>query len=325
MNARNKVDTALISPAEDRSETFPLITVVIPWIGREKYIMSTLAALRAQDYPNLEIAVSDNSLSPSARALLSGMDDNFFRVIDRSEKRLSSADHFSACVRDAAGEFVMILSDDDLIEPAYLSGMYDAIRTHPQSSVVIGEQIVIGENDFPDMSRAERAAKAEYHDGAKFFLRRLFNPRKDQVVTYVSLFARRTDLMKVPFRDYPDGSNSDNFMMLFLSLIGDVTVCSRKMYYRVYESSNGLKTPFHRLLVSCVRYERDAAELLRANRATLSLAYRLAFRTMMRLRNCSMMARRLLTLYRRRLDRRELLVSVFQLACYFVGARSAAK
>jgi glycosyltransferase involved in cell wall biosynthesis len=325
MAAQDNLNSEPTSPAQDRPESFPLITVVIPWIGREKYIGSTLAALRAQDYPNLEIAVSDNSLSSDARSLLVGIDDAAVRVMDRSDKRLSSADHFTACVRDATGEFVMILSDDDLIEPGYVSGMYDAIRSHPTSSVVLGEQIVIGENDVPQLSPSEQCSHVEHHDGARFFLRRLVNPKRDQIVTYVSLFARRRDLLKLPFRDYPDGSNSDNFMMLCLALTGDVTVCSRKMYYRIYESSSGLRTPFNQLLKSCAKYESDAAELICLHHNKLSFAYRMAFRVLMRVRNCSMMARRLFTLYRRRLSRRELLASSCKLACYFVGLGSAAK
>jgi glycosyltransferase involved in cell wall biosynthesis len=318
MNAWTPPKLRSDSNAEIRDELLPRISVVIPWIGREKYIGATVAALRSQDYPNLEIVVSDNSLSPAARELLGAMGDSGIRVIDRSERRLSSADHFTACIRDATGEYVMILSDDDLIEPTYVSGMYDAIRSHPISSVVLGEQIVIGENDVLIPSDSGANVVEHYH-GARFFLSRLVNPRKLPIVTYVSLFARRSDLLMCPYRDYPDGSNSDNYMMLCLALRGDVTISAKKMYYRVYESSSGLKTPFSKLMESCTQFERDVAMLLRTHRSTLSPGFRLMFRLLIRARNGSMMTRRLFSLYRRRMSRGELFVSSCHLALYMFG------
>jgi glycosyltransferase involved in cell wall biosynthesis len=295
--------------------TFPLISVVIPWIGRLDYIAAAVASLLKQDYANLEILISDNSLSTSVSQWLKNAIDPRIRIIDRSDVRLSSADHFTECVRAAGGEYVMILSDDDLIEPRYVSGMLEAIRLHPKSTVVLGEQTVIGKDySLEPVGSAQHVVR--HFDGAEFFLHRLLNPRALPIVTYVSLFARRSELLKFPYRNYPDGSNSDNFMMLRLALSGDVSVSSRKMYYRVYRESAGLTTPFSKLLESCVLFERDAAALLKDR---VDFIHRVFFRIVIRVRNVSMMSRRLFQLYRKRLGVWGLLISSGRLIFYFVG------
>lgn len=303
------------------NDCVPRISVVIPWIGRPDYIAATVTALQKQDYANLEILISDNSLSTPVIQLLHNAADPRIRIIDRREKRLSSADHFTACLRDATGEFAMILSDDDLIEPRYVSGMFQAIRWHPASTAILGEQIVIGKEYFLEPGDSGEHV-VQHYNGTSFFLRRLLNPRNLSIVTYVSLFARRTEMLRFPYRDYPDGSNADNFMMLCLALNGDVTVSSRKMYYRVYESSSGLKTPFEQLLNSCIRYESDVAVIIKNHGR---LASRFMFRFLVRIRNGSMMTRRLFNLYRHRMDTWEFFASIYRVALYLAGIGQTAE
>lgn len=299
----------------------PLITVFVPWIGREAFIKQTIASLTRQDYPNLEILLSDNSLAPAKSPLLEEIQDPRIRIIRRADRHLSAAEHYAACLRDARGEFVMILSDDDLIEPGYVSSMYTAIAAEPATSVCLGEQIAIDEhtNRLPTDSGPARIV---WYDGVKFFLGRLLNPRRLPIITYMSLLARRTDMLQHSYRDYPDGSNSDNYMMLALSLSGKVAVSSRKMYYRIYASSAGLATPFSRLLTACAQYERDAAALLRGNRARTGVTTRLALRILIHVRNSTVMSRRLFTLYRRRLSPGQFLGCLARLSLYVCGIPS---
>lgn len=308
-----------LSGSQRPPEAYPLITVFVPWIGREAFIERTLACLLQQDYPNLEILLSDNSLSPAARVILARLkDDPRVRIIDRSTKRLSAAEHYDACLRDARGEFVMILSDDDLIEPKYVSSMYEAFVLDPAVRVCVGEQIAIGEHDRHLPPETE-AARITVYDGVSFFIQRLINPRKLPIITYMSLFGRRADMLEHPYRNYPDGSNSDNYMMLALALSGKVAVSTRKLHYRIYASSAGLSTSFGKLLTSCALFECDAATLLRKNRARVGRRAELTLRALLHVRNSTLMTRRLLSLYRKRLSVAEFLSCLGRLSLYTLG------
>jgi len=301
-----------------RADALPLITVFVPWIGREPFIGDAIRSLLLQDYPNLEILVSDNSLSPAARSLIADLHDPRMRIIERSQRRLAPAAHFDACLQDARGEYVMILSDDDLVEPRYVSSMYEAIRSRPDVKVCIGEQIAIGERD-----NLTPAASPEVHfrtyDGPGFLTRRLLNLHGLPIFTYMSLFARRADMLQHLYRDYPDGSHADNYMMMALAITGRVAVSSAKFYYRIYEKSAGLSTPFPSLLAACTQYERDARLLLRRSRRRIGTLRSFILRALLHIRTSGVMYRRLFQMYRKRLRPTEFFVSLAQLLLYTCG------
>lgn len=209
----------------------------------------------------------------------------------------------------------MILSDDDLVEPGYVSGMMEALRLYPDSSAILGEQIAIG-SDHKAHPGDSGHHTVRHFAGVSFMLNRLLRPRALPIITYVSVLARRADMLSFPYRNYPDGSNSDNYMMLCLALGGGVSLSSRTMYYRVYESSAGLRTPFVKLLESCAQYERDAAVLTRER---LGLIRSFPLRFLIRVRNASMMGRRLVHMYRRRMTWLQFLVAGGSLLLYLAG------
>jgi glycosyltransferase involved in cell wall biosynthesis len=301
-----------------RAEPLPLITVFVPWIGREPFIGFAIASLLRQDYPNLEILISDNSLSPAAPSLIAGFRDRRIRVIERSERRLTPAAHFAACLQDARGEYVMILSDDDLVEPRYVSSMYEAMRSRPDVTVCIGEQIAIGEDDTVTPPASATVACRTY-DGPAFLMRRFLNLHGKPILTYMSLFARRADMLRHSYRDYPDGSHTDNYMMMALTIPGRVAVSSAKFYYRIYEKSAGLATSFPSLLAACTQYERDARLLLRSARSRIGTLNSVVLSALLHIRTSGVMYRRLFQMYRKRLQPTEFFVSLARLLLYTCG------
>lgn len=305
-----------------RAAPLPLITVFVPWIGREPFIGHAIRSLLQQDYPNLEILISDNSLSPAARPLIADFHDPRMRIIERAQRRLTPAAHFEACLQDARGEYVMILSDDDLIEPRYVSSMYEAIRSRPDVTVCIGEQIEIGEHDNVTPP-ASSAVHFRSYDGAGFLTRRLLNLHGLPIFTYMSLFARRADMLQHSYRDYPDGSHTDNYMMMALAISGRVAVSSAKFYYRIYEKSAGLSTPFPSLLAACTQYERDARLLLRRARRRIGTLSSFVLRALLHIRTSGVMYRRLFQMYRKRLQPTEFFISLARLLLYTLGITRA--
>lgn len=300
------------------ADSLPLITVFIPWIGREPYIQHAVESVLKQDYPNLEILISDNSLAHPPKLACVNTDDPRIRIVQRTERRLTAAEHYCACLQDARGDYVMILSDDDLIEPGYVSSMYAAIASHPGVTVCIGEQIAIGEyDDVVPLNFNQHEVRV--YDGAKFLISRLLNPRALPIITYMSLFARRMDMIRYPYRNYPDGSNSDNYMMLALSLGGQVALCSGKLYYRIYERSAGLSTPFVSLLNACAQYKRDAAGLIWSRRRTIGLQKAICLRILIHIRSSTLISRRLFSLYRKRQNTSEFIASLAILLSYMCG------
>jgi glycosyltransferase involved in cell wall biosynthesis len=318
-------------PSNDIRSMNPLITVIIPTIGRpdkakpgtliaSPYLRDAISSVVSQDYQPIELLISDNNPASGTRAVVEQMRDERIRLIERPQ-RLVSGEHFTACIQDARGEFVMVLSDDDLLGHRYLSSLYGAFARDAQVRVGLGYQIIIGEKGGLSTD-ADIPETLDIYDGVSFMTSRLWKTGTLPIMTYVSLLARRTDILRCGgFPPYPDGSNADNFIMFSLAMLGKVAVSSRVMYYRVYDSSFGLRAPFENLVLSCAQYERDLLALLEREHGRLRRMARISLPPLVRLRNVTMMGRRLLTHYRGRLGPGEFVANWGRLMAYAAVGR----
>lgn len=244
----------------------PLVTVIVPTIGRPDYIVDTIRSILAQTYSHLQILISDNAPDAASAPLLvaAGISDTRIDMVTRPQ-RLGFSVHMNACISEARGTHLMILSDDDQITPGYVDEMVQVMQLRPEVTVCIGRQVKITEHDRGVMPNRLSDTRQSIFDGVTFLKDSLSGDLQSGVLTYISMFARKSDLLQAGgFSDYPDGSHADNFIILNLALRGHVALTRNLMFYRVYLTSSGLKTPFSALLEATKAYTRDSARLLRA-------------------------------------------------------------
>ncbi len=284
-------------------DQLPTVTVVIPTIGRPKYIADTVRSVLLQDYPQLRVLISDNvPATPTAQVLReSGIDDPRIRIVARQE-RLPFSAHMNACLKDSDGDFVMILSDDDQLSRGYISEQVSLFTHDPKVTVGFGQQTVATETQGGLLDTQVGALPSRVLDGADFLAGSLSGSLRTGVMTYISLFARRSDLIRVGgFKLYPDGSHADNFIVWQLALAGRVALGKQVMHYRVYATSHGLSTPFSALLAATSAYTRDCAAALRkADEGQTPQEHALI--RQLKLNNFRMLRSRLRTVYRQRLS-----------------------
>ena len=116
---------------EEPSVTEPLVTVAIPTYNRaEGYLREALGSALSQDYERLEVLVVDNASQDSTPAYVASVADHRLRYV-RNEKNLGVNGNFNACVAHATGEYVLVLHDDDSIDPDFVTRCMDALRAHP--------------------------------------------------------------------------------------------------------------------------------------------------------------------------------------------------
>lgn len=94
---------------------FPLVTIGMPVRNGGKYFERALESVLSQDYPNIEIIISDNAsddetgvISKAAASL-----DKRIRYI-RHEEVLRAQQNFWFCVDEARGDYFMWAAHDDL-------------------------------------------------------------------------------------------------------------------------------------------------------------------------------------------------------------------
>lgn len=108
----------------------PLVTVCIPVFNSVKYIEQTIKSVLAQDFSNVEILIQDNASVDGTWELLkliAGAKPNV--AIKRNKKNIGMSANWNAVINRAQGDYVMLLSADDVLDPGFLSSCISAFET----------------------------------------------------------------------------------------------------------------------------------------------------------------------------------------------------
>ncbi|MFK7997003.1 MAG: glycosyltransferase family 2 protein [Granulosicoccus sp.] len=122
--------------AHGQSPLTPPVTIGIPTYNRaDGYLRTCLEAALAQDYAQLEIIVSDNCSSDGTQELMSGYTDPRLRYI-RHKENIGANPNFNYCLDQAKGQYFLLLHDDDLIDPDFVSSCISAIPPGTTAGIV---------------------------------------------------------------------------------------------------------------------------------------------------------------------------------------------
>lgn len=119
------------APAGDAPAPVPgLVSVVVPTYGHRDLVGETLASLRAQAYPRVEvIVVNDGSPDDTAAVLRPLAAAGHIRYVEQANTGQGGARNHG--LRLARGEFVAFVDDDDLLLPHALARGVAALRAEP--------------------------------------------------------------------------------------------------------------------------------------------------------------------------------------------------
>ncbi len=99
----------------------PLVSVCIPVYNGLKYLGETISSVLAQNYPQLEIVVQDNASTDGTWEYLQELAKMHPELsVMRNESNVGMAPNWNLAVNRARGEYIMLLSADDLLEPGFL-------------------------------------------------------------------------------------------------------------------------------------------------------------------------------------------------------------
>jgi len=105
----------------------PKVTIAIPTYNRAVFLTEALNSALGQTYTNLEVIVSDNASTDDTLQRLKDYHDDRLIVI-RQETNLGMIGNLNACVMKASGEFFILLSDDDFLEPTAIQEMVEVFQ-----------------------------------------------------------------------------------------------------------------------------------------------------------------------------------------------------
>lgn len=216
-----------------------LVTIAVPVYKRLKYLPGALQSAAAQDYPNIELIVSDNGQNGSTVREIA--DANYPRPyrFRQNAQPVPLPAHFNQLLADARGEYFVMLADDDELSPRYASELAGLLDRNPRALFGVGAQEILDEAG--QVVRRTKVRLPEVLSGPAFF-RAAFHTYEYGFECFMTYLVRTAALRR--FGGYPDtpmGNAADDAVLLKLCLDRDVVLSDRCAFrYRVYDWSYGL-------------------------------------------------------------------------------------
>ncbi len=104
-----------------------MVSIGIPTYNRaNRYLKECIQSAVNQTYPEIEIIVSDNCSGDNTAGLVAGIGDPRIRYF-RHEKNIGANNNFNYCLEQAAGDYFLLLHDDDLIDNDFVETCMNAV------------------------------------------------------------------------------------------------------------------------------------------------------------------------------------------------------
>lgn len=236
----------------------PIVTLAITTLNRPRYLKETLASVSAQDYPNLDILVSDNGSSDDQTPLITqalAKSDRRVRL-RRNEKTVASHEHFTQCVQAARGEYFVLLHDDDRINSRFISELVDVATRHPDANVILPANVMINEQGAT-IKECEKP-NCEIFDGPTFVCNWLEGRSPDMLVDVATALMRTEIVQRFGgYQCFEGGRNIDNLLFLQCAITSRVGFAREAMFcWRCYPESYGSGTKLQEIVNSGRSYLR---------------------------------------------------------------------
>lgn len=136
----------------------PLVTIGLPVFNGENYLAEALDSLVSQDYPNLEILVSDNASTDRTREIVETVARTDPRVrLETLPEGIGATRNYNRLVAMAKGEYFKWAAHDDNCAPTFVSRCVQELIDDPTAVLCYPRTILInGEGEVID---------AEFRDG----------------------------------------------------------------------------------------------------------------------------------------------------------------
>lgn len=192
-----------------------LVTIAIPAYKR-RWLAEAIDSALAQDYKNIELVIvndhSPQNLDEVVEPYLSDSRVRYF-VNEKNLGKESIVHNWNRCLELARGEYFVLLCDDDLLMPNFVSTLLALAEKYPQCNVFHGRRCI---KDEITGEVTEDEPWPEYESLQEFVSQYLKEKRQLTVTEYLY---RTKKLSEQGYINFPVGWGSDDATLI--SVIGD--------------------------------------------------------------------------------------------------------
>jgi len=121
----------------------PLVSICIPNYNYGKYIDECINSVLEQTYPNFEIIFVDNCSTDSSLEIIRKYSDKIRIFVNDSN--IGMVRNFNRCSEHAIGKYLVFLSTDDSLKPAFVERCVKVMEEHEDVGIVICEREEVDE------------------------------------------------------------------------------------------------------------------------------------------------------------------------------------
>ena len=173
------------------------MSVGIPTYERADKLARAVESVLAQTHARLELVISDNASSDGTQALCEGFAARDARVrYLRSPVNRGPTANFNTLFAELRGDYVMLLSDDDWLDPGYVEACLEELRAHPELVLACGRARYVREGEAVKQGVPIQLREASAPERVLRYLREV-----DENGVFYGLMAREVLLRAAPLRN----------------------------------------------------------------------------------------------------------------------------
>ena len=212
-----------------------LVTIGIPIYKRLTTLPQALQSVASQDYPDIELIVSDNGENGNkVKEIVEQCYPRPFRF-RQNPATVPISPHYNQLIEAATGEFCVILDDDDTLSQNFVTELVGLFDRHPQVTVAMAGQEVVDVSG--NVLRRSSEQVPELLTGEEFI--RTWNAYGFEC--YTAMMGRTAEMKRCGgYENFPRGTHSDDALLIKLCLAGSVAFGKRCTFrWRMAETSFG--------------------------------------------------------------------------------------
>ena len=209
----------------------PLISVIVPIYGVEKYLEQCLDSILNQTYRHLEIILIDDGSPDRCGEICDryASQDTRIQVIHQTNQGLSAARNVGMDM--ATGEYISFIDSDDYIVPQYYEKMLEGFKQYPDAPIIACLVYQDKDGQITCLSPNWHTTQPVFHSSLTFCEECLLG--KMTVAVWNKLF--RAELLKdIRFRVgriFEDSLFMHDLSPILKQYPGDVVVIPHYLYY----------------------------------------------------------------------------------------------
>ena len=215
-----------------------LVSIAIP-AYKSTYLAEAIESALGQTYQNIELIIVNDHSPYDLDSIVNRYNDKRIRYFKNKQNlgKRSIVLNWNRCLEYARGEFFVLLCDDDVMMPNFVSELLKLVDKYPQCNVFHARKI---EKDERDGSMTETPIWPEYEEHNDY-VREYFNNNRRHTV---SEFLYRTAAIKhTGYTVFPVGFFSDDASLILFTKKGGIASSEKPLilfrFSDEHISSNG--------------------------------------------------------------------------------------